>query len=873
MNPIRRFWFRLGKSIRGSDLDAAMSEEMHQHVEQLTERYVRDGMSPDEALCASQRRFGGVDQIKERCRDESRLRWLENFLRDVRFAVRSLRRSPGFAIAMIAVLAIGIGATTAIVNIGRSAVFPAISYPEPDRLVVAIDGNSYDHESRTPFPFFSFPYRFAILRETAKSFAGLGGERSEPMNLVINGGPIPTTIDWVTQDFLSVLGARPLLGRIFTPSDFQGSQGDVAILDWGLWQSRFGGDPGIVGRDILLGGKVRRVVGILPRGFRVPVSFSPGDIFLPEAFSPTTAMMPFKWLEVVGRLKPGIARATAQAEMKLLRIPGPGNADANIIESLKPLLVPLPAYYRLGKDNLFWVFLGATAFLYAIACSNAASLMLTRTVGRRRELGVRLAMGGSRWQIARLLVAEGLVLALAGGAVGLIMSWWSGSISMALFGVEAHFDWVVPAIAFGLSVLTCCIVGLAPLVRLQHARLNEVLNEGAGSLGDSRRLGRLRSCFVVLQAALAVVLLIGAGVMARSFIRLQKVDLGFDPGDKVAVSGILPDAESEKAYLRLADQMREVLSSLPGVRDATYSLMVPLTNFAASLSCKIDGRPDLGDVRFSYNRVSPQYFTTLGVPIIAGRGFDGMRAGDPPVAVINQTAAHRYFGSASPLGKRLDLDNYGKWEVIGVVGDVREMNPRNEASAQLYFPIWQPPISTGLLFELVRMNGQPGPDFESLVRRAAFEVEPRMVVHLDRLTNNAADRIQTERYTMWVLQALSALALVLATLGLFAVTAFAVAQRHREFGLRMALGAAPADLLRLVLVRGLSLASLGLVLGVAAAWGLTRFLQSVLFETSPYDPSTIIAVACLLLAVAFLACWMPALRASKVDPAMALRSE
>jgi len=813
MNPIRRFWFRLGKSIRGSDLDAAMSEEMHQHVEQLTERYVRDGMSPDEALCASQRRFGGVDQIKERCRDESRLRWLENFLRDVRFAVRSLRRSPGFAIAMIAVLAIGIGATTAIVNIGRSAVFPAISYPEPDRLVVAIDGNSYDHESRTPFPFFSFPYRFAILRETAKSFAGLGGERSEPMNLVINGGPIPTTIDWVTQDFLSVLGARPLLGRIFTPSDFQGSQGDVAILDWGLWQSRFGGDPGIVGRDILLGGKVRRVVGILPRGFRVPVSFSPGDIFLPEAFSPTTAMMPFKWLEVVGRLKPGIARATAQAEMKLLRIPGPGNADANIIESLKPLLVPLPAYYRLGKDNLFWVFLGATAFLYAIACSNAASLMLTRTVGRRRELGVRLAMGGSRWQIARLLVAEGLVLALAGGAVGLIMSWWSGSISMALFGVEAHFDWVVPAIAFGLSVLTCCIVGLAPLVRLQHARLNEVLNEGAGSLGDSRRLGRLRSCFVVLQAALAVVLLIGAGVMARSFIRLQKVDLGFDPGDKVAVSGILPDAESEKAYLRLADQMREVLSSLPGVRDATYSLMVPLTN------------------------------------------------------------AHRYFGSASPLGKRLDLDNYGKWEVIGVVGDVREMNPRNEASAQLYFPIWQPPISTGLLFELVRMNGQPGPDFESLVRRAAFEVEPRMVVHLDRLTNNAADRIQTERYTMWVLQALSALALVLATLGLFAVTAFAVAQRHREFGLRMALGAAPADLLRLVLVRGLSLASLGLVLGVAAAWGLTRFLQSVLFETSPYDPSTIIAVACLLLAVAFLACWMPALRASKVDPAMALRSE
>lgn len=873
MESIRRLLFRLGESLRRSDTEFEMSEEMRQHVDMLMERNVKNGMSPDEALIAAQRRFGGTDQIKERCRDESRALFLENFLRDFVFAVRSLRRSPGFTFAMVTTLAIGIGATTAIVNIGRGVVFPAIPYPEPERLVVVIDGNTYDHDAEAPFPFFSHGYRFAALREASKSFAGLGAERSEPMNLMTNGTPTPATIDWVTEDFLAVLGAKPLLGRTFIRSDFDGSKGDVAILDWGFWQKQFGGDPMIVGKDVVLGGKARRVVGVVRRGFRAPNNFSSGEIYLPETYSSTTSIWPFRWLGVVGRLKPGIARETAQAEMKLIRIPGPGRADPKYVEGLKPRLVPLTAYFRVGKDSLFWVFLGATAFLYAIACSNAASLMLTRTVGRSRELGVRLAIGGSRTQIARLLIAESLVLALLGGAIGMIFAWWSCSASVALVGVATRFDWVVLAIALALSVLTCCLVGVVPLVRLQNARLSDVLNEGTGSLGDSRRLGKLRSCFVVLQAALAVVLLIGAGVMARSFLRLQKIDLGFDPGDKVAVAGIFPDGISEKAYLELAERMRAMVSILPGVKDATYSMIVPLTNYSASMSCKIDGRAELGDVDFSCNRVSPEYFSTLGVPILTGRGFEGMRAGDPPVAVINQTAARKYFGSENPIGKRLDLDKDGKAEIVGVVGDTRGVTQRKEAPPQIYFPIWQPPVSTGLLFELIRMTGQPGPGFESLVRRAAFEVEPRMVVNLSRLTDNAAARIQTERNTMILLQVLSVVALILATLGMFAVMAFAVAQRQREFGLRMALGATATDLLRSVIQRGLRLASFGLVLGLGAAWGLTRFLQSVLFETSPHDAYTMVVVALVLLIVSALACWIPARKAANVDPAVALRTE
>ena len=872
MNGIRQFWFRLRGSARKTDRDAAMSEEMQQHLELLVERDIRSGMPPADALEAAQRRFGGVDQVKERCREEHRLRGVEDFLRDIHFAVRCLRKNPGFTFAMVATLAIGIGATTAIVTIGRSAVFPFIPYPESERLVIVTNADSYDRQSQAPFPFFSFSYRFAALRQTAKSFSSLGAERFDQMNLVLNGVPAPAKVDWVSGDFFGVLGAKLERGRFFVPGDFDGTRGDVAILDWGFWTNRLGGDPNILGRDIYVGGKSRHVVGILAKTFRMPVNFSSGEVFLPEGISPTSGLWPFRWLQVVGRLKAGISRKTAQAEMNLIPIPGPSGADATFLKGINPRLVPLAAYYGIGREDIFWIFLGAVGFLYAISCSNAASLMLTRTIGRRRELGIRLAMGGSRRQIARLLIAESLVLSLSGGAIGLIIAWWSYSASKRLFNVTAGFDWAVLAIALVLSVVTCCVVVFVPMTRIQNARLNDVLKEGAGSLGDSRRLGRLRACFVVVQAALAVVLLTGAGVMARSFIRLQHVNLGLDPSNKIAVSGILPEDISPKAYLQLANRTREVLNTLPGVKDATVSLVVPFTDYAAAMSCKIDGRPELGSVGLSYNRVSPEYFATLGVPILRGHGFEGMRAGDPLVAVINQAAARLFFGSSSPIGRYLDCDKDGKLEIVGVAGDVKDKN-RREASPQVYCPFWQPPVNTGMLFVLLRMNGQAGPDFEAQVRRAAYDVEPRMIVNLNPLSTKAEAGIRVERDTMLVLQVLSAVSLILATTGLFAVMAFSVAQQNREFGLRMALGAAPADLMRSVLARGLRLASLGVVLGLCAAWGLMSLLKSVLYKTSPHDPSTLATAAFLLIAVALLACWLPAKRASKIDPALVLRSE
>ena len=876
MNSIRELWYRLRGTLQGRRHESEMAEEIRHHIEELAERYVENGMTADEALAAARRRFGGVDQLEERCRDIRRMRWVEDALREVHFAVRGLLRRPAFTVAMVAILAIGVGATSAIVNVGRRVMFPAIPYPDPERLVVVIDSNTYGAESEKPYPFFGYSHRLANLRDSSRSFELLGGDRYDSMNLVLKGEPFAARVSWVTDDFFGVLGARAHLGRLFIPGDFKNANGKVAVVSWNCWRDRFGADPKVVGQDILLGGKIRRVVGILPKSFVVPEMFSEGEIYLAESPSPNAPTWPFRFYGVVGRLASGVARRTAQAEMNLLQLPAPSDAtkgNGRYFSKLRAKLVPLPAYYNVGEGHLFWVFLAAIGFLYAIVCSNAASLMLTRMIGRRRELGVRMAIGGSRWQVARLLVAEGLVLSLSGGAVGALLAWWCCKASSMLFGFASPFDWVGLAIALALSALTCCLVVVVPVMRLQRAQLNDVLKEGTGSLGDSRRLGRLRACFVVVQAALAVTLLAGAGVMVRSYVRLEHVDMGFELGNKVAISGALPENLTQEAYLGIGNRMREALKALPGVRAVTLSSVAPLSGFASGIACKIEGSPEVAEIQFRYNRVSLEYFSAMGIPIVSGRGFEGLRAGDPPVALINQTAARRFFGSKNPVGKRLDFDKDGKWEIIGVVGDVREMARREEVFPQLYCPLWQPPFSTGTLFEVVQATNLPGPGFDALVRRAAYEVEPRMVVTLSRLSDYASWSIQTERYTMVVLQVLSAVALVLATLGLFAVMAFAVAQQHREFGLRMALGAAPSALLWSVMNRGVRLAAIGIVLGLGASWGLMRFLKSVLFETDPHDPSILAGVAMLLLAVATLACWLPALRASKIDPSAALRSE
>jgi putative ABC transport system permease protein len=880
MNGWRPFRYWAGTLFSKRRLEQEMADEIREHLEERAERYIESGMSPEEARNAAKRDFGGVDQLKERCRDQRGWAWAEQTVKDFRFAARSLAKSPGFTLAVVATLAIGIGATTAIVSYARPILFPRIPYVQPERMVVVTNPDVTGSQPENPYPFFSYSSRFVFFRESATSFAALGASRFDQMNLVVHDDPAAAYVSWVTTDYLALFGATVEHGRLFLPEEYRSDSGDVVLLSWAIWQKRFGADPSIVGQDIFLGGKARRVVEILSMQFSPSNYFSAADVYLPDSPSPTPMALPFQWFQVVGRLKPGITIEQARAELARLHPPVP-TMDSAYLESINPRIVPLVAYYQTDQNYVYWVFIGAVGFLYAIACSNAVSLMLARTVGRRRELGVRLAMGGSHWQIIRLLLIESLVLATVAGFIGILIAQWGYWALMSRHPHQASTTaiqiWALnlPTLATvaAVSMLTSLLVVLVPALRIKHTQLSDALKEGAGSLGDSRRLQRLRSGLVVIQAALAVAMLAGAGLTLRSFWRLERVKLGFDPANKLAVTGFLPDNITQDVFLRLTARFRDDIARLPSVAEATYSGILPMADFASPWTIKIDGRPELGEIQVSSNRVSPEYFGTLGLPVLAGRGFAGMRPSDPPVAMINETAARRYFGSTSPIGKRLDLDRWGKWEIIGVVGDVREVGRRMEIRPQIYYPFWQPPVVTSSFIELVRLASAPPLGLEAMIRRAAYAAEPRLIVNVRYLADNARQDVQNERDAMLILQVLSALALVLAATGLFAVMAYAVAQRQREFGVRMALGAAPGDLLRLVMRRGLVLAATGAVFGLGAAWGLSRFLQSVLFETSPHDPMIYVAVAAILLSVAGAACWLPALRATRVNPVEALRAE
>ena len=858
-----------------------MAEEMKAHLDVLTEANVAAGMSPGEARQAAMRRFGGTAQIQERCRDLHVFKWLEDLLGDLRFAARALRKNPGFSVTVVATLAIGIGVTTAFVTLALRVLWPKLPYPHPEQLVM-LDEIRPDRGAtvgfRTP--------RLAFYREHSVSFAGLATERSHTVNLVVNGETFGIFAEEVPADFFNVFGLQPELGRVFLPTEFANNSGDVVVLTHRVWLERFNADPGIVGRDLQIGERMRRVIGVMPEGLRLPAGFG-GDVIVPidlKAEWPPVQPIPWGQLFVrgaFGRLKPGVTRAQAQAELEVLAKANsawmhyaPG--ETTRISSLTSDRFPS------AKSQIFGVFLGAVFLLYAIAVSNVANLILVRSLLRRREIAVRMALGGSRGRIARLIVTETLLLAAVGGAVGVFVAHWCWSISTQLLPWEAR-SWVDLAftgidgstlcLAAVMSILTCVLVTIIPAWRVTRANINETMKEGAGSLGDSRRLGRLRSGFIVVQAALAVVLLLGAGLMVQTFARLEKVGVGFEPTDKLLIEGHMPKGISAEACWDDTARFSEQLARLPGVRRVAMAGGDPIVG-PGRADVTIDGQLERAAIQCVFVPISADYFSTIGIPMRAGRGFVGWKAGDPPVVVINETLARQCFGTDDPIGKRLVDDEKKTMEIVGVVGDVRDWEPQADPPSRCYLPLRQVPDSASDLGIVLQISAATGPKFEETVRRTAFAIDPRIVViRLFNLEDEVNRRIMLERSALALLKAVSALALILAAVGLFAVMAYAVAQRHREFGLRMALGATPESLQRLVLGRGLRLAALGVLLGLSAAWGLTRFLQSLLFETSPHDPLIYGSAAIGLLAVALLACWLPARRAAKVDPLEALRAE
>lgn len=794
---------------------------------------------------------------------------------ELRTVLRSLRRAWGYAIAVIGTLALGIGSTTAIYTVVAGTLFRPTGYRHPEQLV-RVEATS--KQSTYPMP--TFLVRLLAYRERATSFSALVACSTETLNLVFQGEPEGVSAGRVSADFFTVLGVTAALGRTFVPGEDQPGNDQTAVLSHYLWVNRFGRDKAVLGQKVLLDGRTYEIVGVLPPDYTAPASGYAG-IYVPFVLPKTVpAGQLFNMATTIGRLKPGVTPAQAQAEIRTLR-PEAGQPYERTMSEYPPVVVPIDAaivYPQLTRmRSMLWTSLGAVAFLYAIACVNAGNLMVVRTLGRRRELCVCLALGGSRWNVIRPLLLEGLLLAVAAIVLGVLVAKWGFPVLMALApGSEAAtwnrsltLSWRALLLLAALGLVTGVAIAAGSAWRASAFNLSDALKQGGPGAGNSRALQAMRSTLVIMETALAVTLLTGAGLMVRTFEKLRNVDLGYEPAHKLAMYFRAPRDEkmTEKARIERYQRVIERLQQLPGVIGVGLATGVtPGSYFGRKL--KVEGEAD--EIEADGSAVSPEFFNALGVRLRTGCGFEQRRPTDPPAVLINETMARRYFAGQLPAGRRLEVSSREKWEVIGVIGDVR--SPREEAQPRYYYPHWQRTLSS--LSILLRLNGEPGPKFGSEVRRAIYEIDQRFAVtFITSLTKRIRNEISFEIFLLTVLEVLSALALLLAALGMFAMLAYTVNQRRSEFGIRLALGATPENIKRLVLGRGIGMAAAGVAIGLGLTAILARFLESMVYQVSTRDPLTYAAVGLLMLVVAIPACWWPARRATQVDLTRLLRTE
>jgi predicted permease len=796
-------------------------------------------------------------------------------------AARSLARAPVLVVVAIASLGLGIGANVTIFHFVNAIEFRALPFDAPDRLVDVSEDNPRELCAGcavgTSWPTFSG------WRVTARSFAGLDAFLEGTYALAGEQEPERVGGALVTAGLFRLLGVRPLLGRGLMDGDERPGTAPVVLVGHGLWVRRFGGDTTILGRSVRVNGVPRTVIGVMPPGFRFP-EFA--GLWLPMA--PAVQGMPAsdRSLGVVGRLAPGVTPASANAEMAGIaeRLAAQDSASyagwTARVGSLRSDLT------EDGSGQGFLLALAAAGFVLLIACANLANLFLARATSRVRELAVRVALGASRARVASHLLAESVLLGLAGGVVGLAVSLWGVQAVIRLIGSELPFwlvpgtDWRLLLFTFLLSLLAGVTFGLVPVMRMARTDIHEVLKTGASGATASRGEGRIRGTLAVVQIALAIVLLAGAGLLVKSFMVARRTDnLGYDPRGVLSAQFQLqsPRYEAADQVRSMQAQLLERLRVQPMVTAAAIEHAEFLGAFSGTASrVRLEGAPvavPLGRGPRHGFAISPGYFALMGIPLRGGRNFgSGDGPGADPVAIVNQSAAAMLWPGGNPLGQQLRIDDSGPWlTVVGVVGDV-VLSPLGRGSA----PVLYTAAAQGLArpFKLlVRYRGETA-TLATTVRAVARTVDPDEPVE-DVMTaeEGLARWISPLRFMVWLLAVLGGVALLLSALGIYGVMSYLVTRRTRELGIRMALGAQAGNLRRFVLGRGLRLAVIGLAIGLPAAFGLSRLLRRVLFTVSPADPVVFIGVAILLAGIAVLACWPPARRAARIDPIISLRSE
>jgi putative ABC transport system permease protein len=883
------FWRNLFRKAR---LEQELDEELRAYVELLAAEKIEQGMEESAARRAALLEVGGVEQVKEQVRDVRMGTAVESLWRDLRYGLRMLWKKPGFTLTAVLTLSLGIGANTAIFSVVNAVLLNPLPFPSPGRLMAL---GQTSPENRAALSQFSFR-NFADLRDQSKAFEQLAAYYNSNLTLTGQGEAARLRVTVATASLFPMLGASPSLGRVFLPEEDNpggGSAGRPAILSWDCWQRYFGGDPAVVGRAVTLNANTYTIVGVMPANFSFPVQAQPTEVWVSTALDAEKtgqgAIMVargYRGWRVVGRLKDGVTVEQAQAEADVIasglaaQFPE-GNKDLGI--KAVPLLESLVGNLRLTLLLLF----GTVGVVLLIACVNVANLLLASTASRQHEINIRVALGASRWRIVRQLMTESLMLALAGGVLGAVLAMWGTDLIVSLSpeGItriaETRLDARVLAFTALVSVLTGAVCGLAPALGVSRERLAEALKEGGRSSTGGLRRGHARRLLVVAEVSLALVLLVGAGLFVRTLMRLQTVALGFEPHHVLTMTvakSPSPSGSPEQTgeFFR---QLTERLKALPGVVNASVTWQFPLSGASAMSGLEIEGQHnEPGSLPMGViHTAGPDYFRTMGIPVVQGREFtehDDMNSA--PVLIINETLAKKFFPGGAALGKHITpgfstTGEYVPREIVGVVGDIKHQGLRGEAVPEFYFAQAQmpPPITT----LVVRTAGDPR-SLVGAIRNEIQSADKGAPVYSVRTAEEYLSlSVASTRFNMTLLVAFAAVALLLTAVGLYGVISFSVSQSTHEIGVRMALGAQRTDVLRMVVWQGMSLSLIGVLVGLAMSLSLTRVMASLLYGISVTDPLTYVGVSLLVTLVALVACLVPARRATKVDPMIALRYE
>ncbi len=886
---------RLRALLRKSEMERELDEELRDHIERQTEQNIRLGMNPVEARSAAFKSFGGVEQAKERSRDARGLRRLEEFWQDLRYGARMLVKNPGFTLIAVITLALGIGANTAIFSVVYGVMLRPLPYHEPERLVRLWTDNANE---KNPKDGTSYP-NLSDWRNQSRSFTEIANYSGDLVFLTAGDAPEQVRIDRVSANLFPLLGVRPLFGRVFTPEEEERRE-RVVVLSYGLWRRRFGGDPNIFGRTMEVNGQASQVIGVMPAEF----FFSGKDtqFWEPATLTPRYDVARLgrtvdAWY-VIGRLKPGVSVHEARAEMiSIARRLSEAYPAEN--KGMSVTLMSALDHFTGDFQLALWVLFGSVIFVMLIACVNVANLLLARGATRRHEFAIRATLGAGRGRLLRQLLTESLMLSLISGLVGLALAASGLNTLLALAPPtiprldEISIDRSVLLFTGALSLLTSLVFGLLPAWKVSRSDPNEALKEGSRSAYGGLRLRQPNGMLMVFECALAVVLLAGAGLLIHSFLRLQAVDPGFKPEGVLQarlsfIGGSKPTAVTQGSVSpkEFYPQVLERLAALPGVQKVGAVDSVLMRQNPSFRKIEVEGRPpspEQATILLKETRVSVGFFETMKTPLLRGRffsrediiyksRFDPDRGREvveesPDVILINETLARSLFHGEDPIGYRVFADR-GWFTVIGVVGDMHRQGLEKEPIGEFFRPSFQ---SFSEL--VVRADSDPLALVGSIRDVVRSVDKNRVITSAVTLEHRLGELSVQRRFQTWLLSLIAALALTLAAIGIYGIMHYSVTQRKHKIGIRIALGARSLDVLRLTIGQGIRLALIGVAVGLLSAVWLTNVMAHLLFKVSATDPATFVIVALVLAGAALLACWIPARRAARVDPMVALRRE